>query len=252
MHKILIVEDAEDCYQLVKHALGQNIDLVWANSVAKAMDHLNADSFDLVLLDVVLPDGDGFQFCSFMQNNDQFQNIPVIYLTGKSSPNDKVLGFSTGAEDYIQKPFNLMELRARVEAKLRKRDRLKQQESWVRYGDIEIDIASHKARIVSNGATREIDLTSIEFKILYLLLKRPESVLSRDEILDTIWGKGVYICARSVDTYISKLRKKLEPLSPYIQSVHGVGYKISVPKERPLNSLSSSNFRLTSLPLTGP
>ncbi len=147
-------------------------------------------------------------------------------MTSKDSVQEKVLGFSLGAEDYIVKPFKPVELKARVEAKMRKRDRQKIQSDLLRWDGLEINKASSESGSKAKmGMTSEVHLTAIEFKLLLLLAGQAYRVFNRDEILDAVWGESLYVYPRSVDTHISKLRKKLGPLAETIESVHGSGYR---------------------------
>jgi DNA-binding response OmpR family regulator len=114
MYKVLLVEDSSESYELVKRALSSSVQLEWAKSLADAYKAIQKKSFSLILLDVMLPDGDGYRLCSIMQNDDRIEKVPVIFLTAKNSVSDKVLGFSVGGDDFITKPFDLNELRTRV------------------------------------------------------------------------------------------------------------------------------------------
>jgi DNA-binding response OmpR family regulator len=223
--KILVVEDSADSFQLVKRALGPSYSLECAPSLADGVRMLNKNSYDLVLMDVMLPDGDGFGLCSILQSNDDLRNIPIIFLTAKNSVSDKVLGFQVGAEDFISKPFDPLELRARVEAKLRKKEREKHDSDIIRAGDLEINKSTQHVTVHENGNARRLDLTQIEFKLLVFLAKEPNVVFSRDEILNAVWGQSIHIYSRSVDTHVSKLRKKLGSFDTCIESVHGTGYR---------------------------
>jgi DNA-binding response OmpR family regulator len=178
----------------------------------------------------MLPDGDGYQLCSVLQSQQETQDIPVIFLTSKNSTSDKVLGFSVGAEDYIAKPFDPLELRARVDARFRKLQKERSRQDVTRIGGIEINKASQKASILRPSGKQEVDLTPIEFKLLLFLAKEPNRVFNRDDILNGVWGEEIHVFNRSVDTHISKLRKKLGEYSKCIQSVHGSGYKFNLPK----------------------
>lgn len=233
MHNILLVEDSSEAYQLVSRALGTAVHLDWARSQREASDLLERKKFDLILLDVNLPDGDGFQICSLLQTHEEWSQIPVVMLTAKNSVPDRVLGFSVGADDFIAKPFDNVELKARVEAKLRKRDRKNQAADNVIHGDLEINKSSQKAFVREEGGARELDLTPLEFRLLLLLASKPNVVLSREEILNTAWGENIHVYSRSVDTHISKLRKKLGPKHEYISSVHGTGYRFSGGEKEP-------------------
>lgn len=228
MHSVLLVEDSSDAFHLVKRALGSSIQLEWAKSLSEASRNLQKKVFDLILLDVMLPDGDGYRLCSILQTDDHLKNVPVIFLTAKNSVSDKVLGFSVGADDFVSKPFDALELKARIDARLRKRDREKVESDMLRLGDIEINKSTQKVLVFENGKAIDIDLTPIEFKLLLFLSKELNKVYSRDEILNSVWGESIHVYSRSVDTHISKLRKKLGAKSDYIESVHGSGYRFVV------------------------
>jgi two-component system alkaline phosphatase synthesis response regulator PhoP len=225
MHTVLLVEDSKDAFHLVKSALGSSVQLEWASSFRLATEMLSKTQFDLILLDVTLPDGDGYQLCSVLQTNKQLKGTPVIFITAKSTIADKVLGFSVGADDYIPKPFDRIELKARVDARLRRCDLEKIRSDVIRLGDIEVNKAIQKAYVYKDNKPVEIDLTPIEFKILLHLSKDTGKVSSRDEILNSVWGDSINVVNRSVDTHMSKLRKKLGSRANLITSVHGAGYR---------------------------
>ncbi len=230
---ILLVEDSEDIYNIVHRTLGADYQVDWAPSFRVAQKLITEKKYDLILLDVVLPDGDGYQLCSLLQAQHETQNIPIIFLTSKNTVSDKVLGFSVGADDYIAKPFEPLELRARVETKFRKINRDRSRNETIKIGNVEINKESQRVSVVAASGKRDIDLTPIEFKLLLFLAKEENRVFSRDEILNGVWGEDIHVYNRSVDTHISKLRKKLENCSSYIQSVHGSGYKIAVDQQAP-------------------
>jgi DNA-binding response OmpR family regulator len=229
MHSILLVEDSTDSFNLVKRSLG-GIQIEWARTLADASRILQRKTFDLILLDVMLPDGDGFRLCSILQTDDKLKTIPVVFLTAKNAVSDKVLGFSVGADDFLTKPFDPLELKARVDARLRKRDREKVEADIVRLGEIEINKSTQKVHMMTNGQNEEVDLTPIEFKLLLFLSKEVNKVHSRDEILNAVWGESIHVYSRSVDTHVSKLRKKLGDKASYIESAHGAGYRFVVPE----------------------
>ena len=226
MSKILFVEDSPEVFTQVNLALGSSAEIIWVKTIGDAEKEISENKFELLLLDVGLPDGSGVDFCSKVHMADPKQAIFMI--TAKDGLSDKVLGFTAGADDYIVKPFNSLELKARVEAKLKKiqiQDKLSTVSEWPQ---LKIDKNKQKVLVAEEGADfSDVDLTHIEFKLLTHLSDREETVVPRDEILNEIWGKEVYVYSRSVDTHISKLRKKLGVASGYIQSVHGTGYKFS-------------------------
>jgi DNA-binding response OmpR family regulator len=224
--RILAIEDSLETFQLIRRALGSTYQLEMAKSAREASEMLARNTYDLILMDVQLPDGDGFKLCSLLQSSGNFDSIPIVFLTAKNSVSDKVLGFQLGADDFITKPFDQLELKARVDSKIRRLERDKRENDIVRVGDLEINKSSQKALVTADGNTTELDLTPLEFKLLLLLATKPNHVFSRDEILNTVWGEAIHVYSRSVDTHISKLRKKLDTYSGLIESVHGTGYRI--------------------------
>lgn len=225
MSKILLVEDSLEIYTLVKQALGQISDLVWAKNISEARKYVSESKFEVILLDIELPDGSGIDFCSEINTNNINQSI--FFLTSHSTLSEKVLGFTAGADDYITKPFQLLEFKARVESKLKKIHAMSNMSNTLKLKMIEIDKNKQQVKVLKNEQFNEVELTYLEFKLLTYLSDRADNVIPRDEILNEIWGEDVHVYSRSVDTHISKLRKKLGPASDYIKSIHGTGYKFS-------------------------
>lgn len=225
MQKILLVEDSKEIYQMVTQAVGQLVELTWAPTVTEAKKCLQTQSFSLVLLDVELPDGNGIDFCAELQS--AHPELVVFILTSHTDLSEKVLGFSAGAEDYITKPFAPLELRARLEAKLRKLTVTKQTADHLRWKELEIYKSRQEVSVWNENRFQKVSLTSLEFKLLMYFAARPGEVIPRDQILNDIWGEDIHVYHRSVDTHVSKLRKKLGPVSHVITSVHGAGYKFS-------------------------
>lgn len=228
MARILVVEDLEENYFLLKKTLESSYNLVWASGVKMAMEKFN-DKIDLVLLDIGLPDGDGFQFCDWVRTEKNDLLTPMIFITARDSVESRILGFSIGGDDYIQRPFNGVELKARIEAKLRNTST--SPKARLEILNISINFRTLEVTLTEEGVKRVLDLTPIEFKILGLLASDPNKVFSRDEILSRIWGEDLFIYPRSVDTHVSKLRKKLGSMSKHIKSVHGVGYRLAVDED---------------------
>lgn len=225
MHKVLLVEDSKEIYTIVRQSLGSIADLEWAESVAAAKSFLEANKYDLILLDIELPDGNGIKFCSEINMKNPKQAI--FFLTSHQDLSDKVLGFTAGADDYITKPFESLELRARVENKLKKVQLDQKMSNVMEWEGLIIDKNKQAVKILVDGEFKSVDLTHLEFKLLIYLADKEEDVIPRDEILNDIWGEDVHVYSRSVDTHVSKLRRKLGPASAYIQSVHGTGYKFT-------------------------
>ena len=230
MDKILIVEDGPDVQLLLKRALaGLQVELLMASTSAQAKQLLQGQSVQLILLDIGLPDQDGFQFFSELQTDQKTRNTPVIFLTGNKDVANKVVAFSLGAEDYIEKPFNALELRARVEAKLKKLAHLRDDQNTLVKGLLQLDASTQRAMIVPEvGNALAIHLTPREFKLLFHLAKNEEHVLSREQLLDAVWKNQSDVYDRTVDSHISSIRKKLGTLSLYIESVSGQGYRFTL------------------------
>lgn len=192
---------------------------------------LDAESFfqfmdskipDLIVLDLMLPDADGFEICKYLKKKDEFTSIPIVMLTAKGEEMDKVLGLELGADDYVTKPFSPKELVARVKAVLRRKPQ-REDTKKIEIGD-ELSIIPEKYEVWAKG--EKIDLTSTEFKILLLLASKKGWVFTRDKILDYLWGKEKAVVDRTVDVHIKHLREKLGKAARFIKNVRGVGYKL--------------------------
>jgi two-component system alkaline phosphatase synthesis response regulator PhoP len=223
MPRILVVEDEPAI------ALGLEDDLrmegyeveVANDGVAGARRSLEG-TFDLIILDVMLPKKDGFEVCREVRRAGV--RIPIMMLTAKARESEKVMGFELGADDYVTKPFGTRELRARIKALLRRATGEADVGETVRFGDVEVDFARGEVRRKGQG----VELTPIEFKLLGLFLKGKGRVLSRDQLIDGVWGKDAFTSARIVDNHIANLRRKIEedPADPqYLRNVRGLGYR---------------------------
>lgn len=225
MISVLLIDDSPEIHEIVKSSLGSIYNIVWASNLQSGQQEIERHKFDLILLDLELPDGNGMDF--FIQIQPQLMTLgtPLFFLTANSDISSKILGFSMGADDYIVKPFSPLELRARAEARLRKQELIKNQVSVLSWRDIRINKDSQDVYVNNNGQFEKIKLTATEFKILLLFANKPNLVIPRDEILNSVWGQDVFVDPRSVDTHVSKLRKKLGPVSHLVESIHGTGYK---------------------------
>jgi len=174
---------------------------------------------DLIILDWMLPDADGLEICRFLKNQDDTKNIPVIMLTAKSEEVDRVLGLEMGADDYISKPFSVRELVARVKAVLRRGKT--SPVSILRGGPITVDLERHEVWVED----KRVELTSVEFNILKILLSKKGWVFTRDKLLDLLWSGEKIVTDRTVDVHISNLRSKLGKAGELIRNIRGVGYK---------------------------
>jgi DNA-binding response OmpR family regulator len=232
MSRILLVDDALDDQRIISSSLGKTNEVRIASTVAEARKCIAEEDFDLILLDVQLPDGDGFKFCAELQSEDATRSVPVIFLTVRSETPDKVMGFSLGAEDYVSKPFDAKELRARVEARIKKASERRTRELTLQLGDLKISVSLQKVYYTGGGKEQALDLTPLEFKLLFYFAQHEDHVFSREQLLAAIWTDNVNVLDRTVDMHVSNLRKKLVPSSWTIRSVHGVGYRFAKNSER--------------------
>ena len=229
MKNILLVEDSPEIVPMVQSGLSAIAQIHWVDTVAKAKEALENENFDLYILDMELPDGKGVDLCSSIQRKATSSSI--FFLTSHTELSDKIFGFAAGADDYITKPFEPLELKARVEAAFRKKVLVEKQSTFLEWEQIQINTLTQEVKIKENGHWTPIELTSLEYKLLMYFAARPNHVVSRDDILDEIWGKDVHVYPRSVDTHVSKLRKKLATMSGLVDSVHGTGYRF-MPDEK--------------------
>ena len=222
--KVLIVEDDPGISLSLKdefESLGYIV--LKAENGRKGLAVARQESPDLIILDLMLPGIDGYEVCRELRNEGN--RTPIIMLTAKNKEIDKVLGLELGADDYVTKPFSLRELMARVRAVLRRTtERIEDIDSYC-FGQIELDFKKYEA--TKRG--KKMNLTPLQFQILKLLIQKKREVLSRDELLDEVWGRdNVWISHRTIDSHIANVRKKIEddPSHPsHILSIRGVGYK---------------------------
>jgi len=223
--KILLIEDEPDIRKTLEYNLSrEGYGVISTSSLAEGRNSLETNSFSLILLDLMLPDGSGLDLCREIKSDKIFSSIPIIILTAKDDEVDKVVGFELGADDYVTKPFSVRELILRVKAVL-KRGNVKSENLEVKrqFGDLVIDIDSHEV-FVNNDL---VILTALEFKLLRQLVDRRGRVQSRDQLLSDVWGYSAEVTTRTVDTHIKRLREKLGTMAKYVQTIRGVGYKFS-------------------------
>lgn len=178
---------------------------------------------DLILLDIMLPEEDGITILKKLRHSSQFKSIPTIMLTAKDTEFDVVTGLDAGADDYITKPFGMMALISRIKAVLRRYEKTKESSEILELGNLKVDVSKHSVFVKD----RQIFLTVKEFDLLTLLLQNHGKVMTREQILDSVWKIDVDIESRTVDVHIKTLRQKLEDAGELIETVRGVGYKIN-------------------------
>ena len=223
---ILVIEDEPDIRRNLEYNLGrEGFKASSVGSLDEANEKLKSKKFDLILLDLMLPDGSGLDLCKKIKSNLKTEATPIIILTAKDDEVDKVVGFELGADDYVTKPFSVRELILRVKAILKRSDTKTKEVVEVerQFGDLKIDVDSHEVHVDS----QLIELTALEFRLLKELVDKRGRVQSRDQLLSEVWGYNAEVTTRTVDTHIKRLREKLGSMGKYVQTIRGVGYKFS-------------------------
>ncbi len=220
--RILVVDDEPDILELTRFALSQEGYVVdTAASGDEALAQLRRNRPDLVVLDLMLPDQPGTEICRTMRSNEELRDVPVIMLTARGDEIDRIVGFELGADDYVTKPFSPRELCLRVKAILRRGRPAETSAEQLTHRELSIDVARHQC--VFHG--EEIALTAKEFQLLTALMRRPGRVLTRERLLEEVWGEGIAVTHRTVDTHMKRLREKLGRAGELIDTVRGVGYR---------------------------
>ena len=225
--KVLVVDDEKLIVKGIRFSLEQDgMDVDCAYDGEEALTMARANEYDMILLDIMLPKMDGFEVCQAIR---EFSDMPIVMLTAKGDDMDKILGLEYGADDYITKPFNILEVKARIKAIMRRtygpREK-KETSSVIEKGDLRLDCDSRRLFIHD----REVNLTAKEFDLLELLVKNENKVYSREDLLGLVWGKDYPGDVRNVDVHVRRLREKIEanPSEPkYVHTKWGVGYYYS-------------------------
>lgn len=232
MARVLVVDDEKLIVKGIRFSLEQDgFEVDYAYDGEEAIELAKKTEYDIVLLDVMLPKHDGFEVCQAIR---EFSDMPVIMLTAKGGDMDKILGLEYGADDYISKPFNILEVKARIKAIIRrslkaKRQKREEPSSMIGSGDLKMDTEGRRVFI----GEKEINLTAKEFDLLELLVRNPNKVYSREALLNYVWGNRAMDSGdvRTVDVHVRRLREKIEP-SPsdprYVHTKWGVGYYFGV------------------------
>lgn len=222
MSKVLVVDDEKLIVKGIKFSLEQDgMDVETAYDGEEALSMAKKTEYDVVLLDIMLPKMDGFEVCKAIR---EFSNMPIIMLTAKGGDMDKILGLEYGADDYITKPFNILEVKARIRALFRRSRRaVKETSGEIARGGLRMDLDSRRVFIKD----KEVNLTAKEFDLLELLVNNPNKVYSREQLLSLVWGYEYPGDVRTVDVHVRRLREKIEdnPKDPvYVNTKWGVGY----------------------------
>jgi phosphate regulon transcriptional regulator PhoB len=224
--RVVIIEDEADIVEMVRYNFRkEGFDI---ESFARGRDGLEAlrrSPPDLLLLDIMLPDQDGFSICKQVRADERLKSLPVIFLTARGEEVDRVVGLEIGADDYVVKPFSPRELVARARAVLRRQGRAGEPADAVQVRGLRLDPRTQDVTV--GGAP--VELSALEFRLLYFLASHPRQIFSRDRLLDEIWGRDCPVTLRTVDVHIRRLREKIEPRPEdpeYIGTVRGAGYRM--------------------------
>jgi two-component system alkaline phosphatase synthesis response regulator PhoP len=224
MKKVLLVDDEVDILEFLKYNLEQEGFEVLVSSNGKdALTKISQDP-DLIVLDIMMPEMDGFELYNKIKSEKEFQDIPIIFLTAKSGETDEIKGLDLGASDYIQKPISPKKLVARIKSNLRKSNspgKKNKQAEQLKIGPLEIDVDKFLVKIEN----KDKFFPRKEFQLLYFLASNPGKVMKRETLLQEIWGSDVYVIDRTIDVHIRKVREKLGKYSEIIETIKGVGYR---------------------------
>ena len=190
---------------------------------ADALDRLFSDPPDLVVLDLMLPDVSGTEICRRIRSAPEIRDLPVVMLTARAEEVDRVVGFEVGADDYVTKPFSPRELALRVAAVLRRQRPAASTSGTLVKESLRLDLERHRCQLEGS----EVELTAKEFSLLRCLMTRPGRVLTRDQLLEEVWGSSITVTTRTIDTHLKRLREKLGAGGRWIETVRGVGYRLA-------------------------
>ena len=224
MPRVLVVDDEPDLVELLRWNLveaGYDVDA--ASSGSEALERVRRSPPDLVVLDLMLPDISGTEVCRKLRANPEHADLPIIMLTAKAEEIDRVVGFELGADDYVTKPFSPRELTLRIKAVLRRRGATADVSAPLDQGNVRLEPDFHRCLV--DG--REVALTAKEFELLRALMSRPGRVLSRERLVDEVWGANIAVTLRTIDTHLKRLREKLGDAGSRIETVRGVGYRFA-------------------------
>ena len=221
---VLIIEDEPDIRKTIDYNLSkESFEVIQAASIQEGEKALASNKIDVIILDLMLPDGSGLTLCRDIKSDSKLKHIPVIILTAKTEEVDRVVGFELGADDYVTKPFSQKELNARIKSLLR-RSKPQSSSDIVEFTDLKIDRITKRVY----RKDKEITLGPTEFKLLDFFIKNPKRVYSREQLLNNVWGEDIYVESRTVDVHIRRLRQaiNIQNTKPLIRTVRSAGYSL--------------------------
>jgi len=223
-HKIMVVDDEADVIDmLIINLRAAGFQVIAVEDGATALAKARSESPSLIILDLMLPKMPGLEICKVLKSDPATRHIPVIMLTAKAEEVDKIVGLELGADDYVTKPFSPRELILRINRSLRRGKEKAAGVEKITIGELALDHTRHEVLVKGSP----IELTATEFRLLALLMERRGRVQGRDSLLNDVWGYESVIDTRTVDTHVRRLREKLGPLAAYVETIRGVGYRIS-------------------------
>lgn len=223
--KILIVDDETMLLSILERALAVDYNVKTASSGKEAIRLCEGEAFDLLVMDVNMPEVDGFQTLATVRTLPKNKETPVLFLSGRGELDSKLLAFDLGVQDYMLKPIHTKELKARIKVHLEKAARSKEPAPVIPGPWLDFHVGENRVHLKENNVF--VDLTKIECGILRILMESPEQVISREQLLHGVWGNDLNVLTRTVDAHIKKIRKKLGPTAELIESIHGVGYRFT-------------------------
>lgn len=226
--KILVVDDEKDIVDLLKYNLEKEkeFEVITAFNGRDALEKAVKEKPDLILLDIMMPEMNGFDVCRKLKAGAA-NGIPVIFLTAKENEIDEIIGLELGADDYIQKPISPRKVIARVKSVIRRtyseKDKTIKTDEYIKFKNLEVDTVAHSVKIDNE----DVFFPKKEFQLLHFLLSNRGKVLSRDVLLNHIWGENIYVVDRTIDVHVAKVREKLGDYSEYIETIKGLGYRFN-------------------------
>ncbi|NBX93584.1 MAG: DNA-binding response regulator [Proteobacteria bacterium] len=223
MDKILVIEDNKDFQFLIQTALSGDYKVMCSDNGRQGVEMAQELKPDLIILDISLGEMDGFEVCHLLKNNKETAQVPIIFLSSRNDTHSKVMGFDLGAEDFLEKPFETGELKARVKVRLRQSQARRENLSSFEVPGLRIDFIGHRVFIEE----KQVLFSALEFKLLSYFVRHPDRVLTREKILNSVWGVDTFVTDRVVDSHIRSIRKKLGSHKDHIESIYGEGYRFN-------------------------
>lgn len=224
--KVLLIDDEVVLLSVLERSLSTDFDVKTASSCIDALALCQQNRFDILIMDVNMPESDGFQTLSRIRMLENYKKTPVLFLSGRGEIDSKLLAFDLGAKDYMLKPVHTKELKARIKVHLERASGAGVAADVIIDGPM-LRFHTGENRVFLKEQESFVDLTKIECGILRVLMENPEKVISRELLLESVWGNDLNVLQRTVDAHIKKIRKKLGPTADLIDSIHGVGYRYS-------------------------